>query len=221
MNQTTLDLQPANPEYTNCPTCGRIFSPKTWKRTRGVSIQIYCRWKCRRTPVRHSPDPSPEEIAGGYRRIALTQGQFTTIDATDFEWLSQWNWFASWDPCAKCFYVTREAYDPETKARKHMSMHRLIMGDPDSHVDHADLDTLNNRRYNLRLANRQQNGFNRSKLSNNRSGFKGVHAFKDKWMAQIRIDGKLRYLGTFTTPEAASEAYIAAVKETAGEFARW
>lgn len=51
--------------------------------------------------------------------------------------------------------------------------------------------------------------------SNNTSGYRGVsfHKTKEKWQASIGLDNKQIYLGTFTTAEEASEAYIKYVKE--------
>ena len=44
--------------------------------------------------------------------------------------------------------------------------------------------------------------------STNTSGYRGVclHKASNKWQAQIRIDGKRKYLGSFDTPELAYEA---------------
>jgi hypothetical protein len=53
------------------------------------------------------------------------------------------------------------------------------------------------------------------------SGFKGVTWFKrdSKWMAQIGINGKNRYLGYYETAEQAARAYDIAARELHGEFA--
>lgn len=55
----------------------------------------------------------------------------------------------------------------------------------------------------------------RSIRSDNKSGFRGVSIRKSnsRARAMITIDGKPRYLGTFDTPEQASEVYEAARKK--------
>jgi len=103
-------------------------------------------------------------------------------------------------------------------------LHRMIMGEPDGmDVDHKNLNTLDNRRENLRIATNQQNMFNKNKQSNNTSGFKGVSFKKkaQKFVAQINIDGKRKYLGYFATAVGAHEAYKRAATQHYGEFARF
>ncbi|MBB4235066.1 HNH endonuclease [Rhizobium esperanzae] len=104
--------------------------------------------------------------------------------------------------------------------------HRLAftwMGEetPDT-VDHADGDRLNNRWSNLRPATDQQNVLNAKLASNSTSGFKGVswHKKAQKWSAQIYLDGKSRYLGLYTDPKKAHDAYMRAANSIQPEFAR-
>jgi hypothetical protein len=89
-------------------------------------------------------------------------------------------------------------------------------------IDHIDGNRANNRIENLRLCTFQQNHFNRGKQSNNKSGFKGVswHKQKQKWVAQIKIDGRNKFLGFFTDPVKAYEKYCEVALERYGEYAR-
>jgi hypothetical protein len=93
---------------------------------------------------------------------------------------------------------------------------------PPAQIDHADLDKTNNRFSNLREATGSQNQWNQRAYSNNKSGLKGVSWDKQhsKWLAQIKVYGKVRHLGRFTTPEAAHAAYVAAAAEHFSEFSR-
>jgi hypothetical protein len=91
-------------------------------------------------------------------------------------------------------------------------------------VDHKDRNTLNDRPDNLRAANSLQNTFNKGARKGKPSGLpKGVTLIKGKrhnpFLAQISIDGHLKKLGRFPTPELAHAAYVKAAIETRGEFA--
>lgn len=95
-------------------------------------------------------------------------------------------------------------------------LHRHIMKAPEGlMVDHIDGNRANNQRSNLRLATNQQNQGNRKA--------KGYHFMKNrnKWCAQIRVDGKLKTLGLYTTEEEAAKVYREAHKEYFKEFSVW
>lgn len=49
-----------------------------------------------------------------------------------------------------------------------------------------------------------------------KSGFKGVAAKGSKWHARIRVNGKLRHIGSFESPVEAAKAYDAAALEAWG-----
>ena len=76
-------------------------------------------------------------------------------------------------------------------------------------IDHIDIDPTNNKIENLRRVNNSQNQRNKNKFKNCSSKFKGVCWNKpsSKWVAYIRIDGKIKHLGSFTNEEEAAEVY--------------
>jgi len=83
-------------------------------------------------------------------------------------------------------------------------------------VDHINGVRDDNRIDNLRLANgHKEQAQNLKKRNDNTSGYVGVypHILPNKWIAQIRVNGKAIYLGIYDTPEEASEAYIKAKVE--------
>lgn len=155
------------------------------------------------------------------KTIQLTQGKIAFVDDEDFENLSQFKW------CAfrrrDTFYAMRGMWLGGGK-QKTILMHRVLLGlKSNQKVDHEDGNGLNNQRYNLRVATTSQNGMNRGKQRNNKSGFKGVTYFArtGKWVAHIRVDRKSQNLGYFFTPEEAHAAYCAAALELHGDFARF
>lgn len=170
------------------------------------------------TLVGASMTPSEE-----YRLIPLTQGQFAKVDASDFEWLSQWKWQAIFDTKKKDYYAVRTAYDGR---KRRISMARLILGlgDGDRRIaDHINSrETLNNCRSNLRIATFQQNCFNRRLRSDNLSGLKGASFIKKRnlWISRIYVSGKEHKLGLFATAEEAHRAYVEAAERLHGDFAR-
>lgn len=105
-------------------------------------------------------------------------------------------------------------------------LHRIIWlymtGKWPAEIDHRDGNGLNNRWSNLREATRSQNAANCGAMRTNKYGLRGVcfHKSAGRFQAQIKVDGKNRYLGLFDTKEEARAAYLAAAIEEHGEFAR-
>jgi hypothetical protein len=100
--------------------------------------------------------------------------------------------------------------------RLHLA-HRIIWlwmtGDwPAGEIDHVNHVRDDNRWTNLREATRVENTRNASMRHDNTSGHVGVHWHRQnqKWMARIKVNGKLTYLGTFESKADAIAARQAA-----------
>jgi hypothetical protein len=93
---------------------------------------------------------------------------------------------------------------------------------PTAGLDHINGDRTDNRIQNLREATPAQNAANHKMLITNTSGFRGVrwNAKDRKWTAGAKHMRKYHYLGRFSTPEEAAQAYDAFVIAKHGEFAR-
>ena len=147
------------------------------------------------------------------KTIPLTRGKFAFVDDDDFELVNKLRW--QFHPPGYAVHSTNG-----TKIR----MHHLIMGKPKLglEIDHVNGNGLDNRRSNLRIANKSQNAANCQGHRNNTSGFKGVHFFKrkKKWQASIRHNNRSIHLGYFQTAEQAARAYDSKAMELKGEFAR-
>jgi hypothetical protein len=154
-----------------------------------------------------------------YRLIPLTQGQTAIVDLEDFEWLSQWNWYAHWCPDTRSFYAGRTIRLKKGTAT--IRINRVIIHCSDEEeVDHKNHDTLDNRRGNLRKCSKTQNVRNARLGIKNTSGFRGVHLHKPgKWRASIAVDGRKKHIGLFNSPIKAARAYDAVAQKMHGEFA--
>ncbi len=171
-------------------------------------------------------EPSMPTPSSDYRTIPLTRGQFTIVDAADFDWLNQWKWYADWSAFTETYYARRNCTVVGGVKAKSVKMHRAILGlvaGDRFDADHRNLNTLDNRRENLRICTRSQNRVNTGPRIDNAIGLKGVcwHKVTSKWIASIQYQGKKYHLGIFPTPQAAHDAYCEAAKRLHGEFARF
>ena len=103
-------------------------------------------------------------------------------------------------------YLTASIFGRETKA--HHVAFALTHGRwPRQQIDHINGIRSDNRASNLREVTVQENARNRGLSKANSSGASGVHWHKrDKsWYANIRADGRRKYLGSFSSLEEAKE----------------
>jgi len=151
---------------------------------------------------------------GDFFYVKLTQGQLAEIDKRDWNKLKKYNW------------LYRKSGRTDGKNGYAQSglvfMHNIIMKPKKGLVvDHIDSDGLNNRRSNLRVVTKSQNAHN--VIRKNKTGYRGVRkkkGLKQKpYEAQIKFEGKVRYIGIYSTAEEAGLAYNKKAKELFGDVA--
>jgi len=159
------------------------------------------------------------------KEIPIAGGLVALVDDQDYELVSGYSWSVLSGRQTKYAVAYVRGSFPDCRR---VLMHRLIMAATDGvGVDHKNRNGLDCQRGNLRLATESQNKANTEKqrTANGKattSAFKGVywHRGGRKWLAQICVDGKRRYLGLFTSETDAAVAYNKAAIQAFGEFAR-
>ena len=146
-----------------------------------------------------------------------SNGEKFLIDADKYSLIKDISW--SYNSCGYvCGNISIDGKQHRIK------LHRLVTNCPEGMcVDHIHgSDTrYDNRSCNLRICTYAQNAQNVTCQKRNKYKAKGVSLAKcGTYQAQIQINGKLKYLGSFKTIKEAADAYDKAAKEHFGEFAR-
>ena len=134
------------------------------------------------------------------------------IDDEDFQKVSQYNWSIH-----EGYAVTGS-----TKMNNQQFLQNIVLYNPNKIlIDHKDRNKLNYQKENLRFANKSLNSANAGIWKNNTSGYRGVTWNKnaEKWQAQIKINGIMKYIGYFKNKHEAALAYNDAANSAFGEFA--
>lgn len=139
------------------------------------------------------------------------------IDEEDLDIVQQYHWYKD---KSKGYWTTNIIQEDGRKTT--LTLHRLVTNaNSNEIVDHINRDKNNNRKSNLRKCTSQQNSYNHSLKINNKTGYSGVALSRNRkrWTANIRINGKRKFLGTFDTKEEAIQARLQAEADWYGEYA--
>lgn len=187
----------------------------------GCSTKAFCRGLCRRhykhilqygEIKRTTFDRNEIKIDGDYATVIINDkfGNFmccTKIDIEDIEMVKPLKWG-----------IDGSGYAVSRVDGKTTGMHKFLLPG-NQEVDHINNDRLDNRKSNLRGATHLQNSKNKKPGKNNKTGYKGVCFKRNRFVAQICVNQKVKHLGYFATPEEAATAYNEAAKTYHGEFA--
>ena len=144
------------------------------------------------------------EILEGYVVGYTNKGEPFMVDNDDFEKIKEFCWHKN-----SSGYLSGRDKDGER-----VLLHRLIMNaSKGEFVDHISHNTTDNRKSNLRICTRSQNGMNKKS-----KGYTWDKRDK-KWRARITVNGKSFDLGYFNTESEAKAARLAAEQKYFGEFA--
>ena len=148
-------------------------------------------------------------------KIPIAQGYTALVDDEDAH-LAEMRWYAN--VRKHTVYAARTV--PGNGVSHSAILHREVLGlrrGDGKIVDHINGNGLDCRRSNLRVVTNQENLRNRGGAQpSSVSGILGVTRRKDGWLARIKIDGKPKNLGLFSTAEEANLARLKAEMEAWG-----
>lgn len=190
-----------------CKICGKEVSKlhkgMCWKHS-----QQYRKYgKCLDTNPRTIWDDNEIRIIGNYGEVDTytntgeIQNTFK-FDLEDIKYLVNHKW-------RTIFKGTRKS--PYLVTGHTIYFHRLIMGNPNTEIDHINRDSTDNRKANLRESYRTQQLANTQLRIDNIQGIKGVYYLQrdNLYRAEISINNKHFYSKSFKTKaEAAYMRYL-------------
>lgn len=156
--------------------------------------------------------------------IISTDGVKFYVDDEDFENVNRYKWRTEIHGntrrvCRKnC--ITKNA---DWIGASSTLLHRFILkAKKGKIIDHIDGNGLNNCRSNLRLCTHKENSRNTSSRKGSTSKYLGVSLNRrnNKWLCQIQVDGKNKFLGYFIEEWIAAHQYNVFSKHFFGDFAR-
>ena len=157
----------------------------------------------------------PYRVQGDVVWGASTDGTKFVFDLIDLPIVQQYRWYA-------CRY--RERGIPYLTNSNGVMLHQLLMGfTQGKEVDHINLNTLDNRRCNLRICTHQQNQINQPVQKNNTSGVPGVSFYppRKKFRARIKVSQHDIHLGYYLTFTEATQARNVGMELMFGEYGRY
>jgi hypothetical protein len=153
----------------------------------------------------------------GSALVEASKGYWFRIDRADLEAVWQRGWCATENRSAYGCKVYITARSPRGGR---IGLHRwLLKAPPGLQVDHANGDTLDNRRSNIRVCTRAQNTMNQRVRPSGRRGIWWDRRCRT-WRIVITVRGRTVRLGSTPHQRIAQRIYNNAARQHFGEFAR-
>lgn len=145
--------------------------------------------------------------------VPLSNGGVMLVDAEDLPLVEGYGWYVGAGGYA-ITYLGDYKYD---------YAHLMILPRREGLlVDHANMNTLDNRRANLRYATKAQNVQNGSTRADNTSGYRGVswEASSKRWVSYVNANGVRHRPAPANCPTVAALRRDAQARKLHGEFFR-
>jgi hypothetical protein len=163
--------------------------------------------------------PIVTEEYDSYYKIINPNTKYKTeflIDKDDFEKVMSVYWWRA----MKQGHIT--GYDENNNQ---ILLHRYLINAKDKEfVDHRNINPADNRKCNLRICSRSENGMNRNKMNLNKttSKYKGVSydKSKNKWITRVCVEQKIVHRSSHDNEIEAVTAYNNYVELFHGDFSR-
>ena len=158
------------------------------------------------------------------RLIKLTKNYNAIVDNGLYKRLSKHRWMVTLGKM-NVPYACRYEIDEATGVRKVVLMHREIIDAPkNANVSHINLQSLDNRRSNLRVCTASQFRANRRHYKCSKTRVKGVYAYPrahgTAYVAKVTCNNIQHHIGVYPTLEEAALEYNRAAHWFFGEFSR-
>ena len=137
------------------------------------------------------------------------------FDADQIDEIKHIKWYRCYNKKYSMAYIAN---------KKGITIHRFLVDCPPGYeVDHINLDTMDNRRSNLRICTHQQNQCNQPLQKNNTSGVSGVSYYlpRSKYRARIKVFQQEIHLGYYSTFEEAVQARNVGMQFMFGAYSQY
>lgn len=158
------------------------------------------------------------------KEIILTNNQMTAlVDDDMYEILSKYKWHLNHNGYVRCNdnMMSRKMKTRRLHRIIHILKNSLNTLSQSIEIDHIDNNPLNNLTSNLRVSSRVDNSRNRRNNVGSLVEYKGVtyDKYRNKYLANITIDSKKIYIGSFDCKKEAAMEYNKMALLHFGQFA--
>ena len=145
--------------------CGNTVTIRNGSLKNGLTKSCGCGCEANRAKILNKSNGNIYDLSGEYELgKASTAAVWFKFDLDDYDKIKDYSWSLS----------HRYIVCHQWKVKECIYLHKFVMNEKDSMVDHINGDSLDCRKSNLRKATNQQNSMNHGEPINNTSGVCGV-----------------------------------------------